>query len=415
MTKSIKLALAGLIIKVVQVGGFFDLFHDLLAIGQTFPYNGAPTRLDQLERSYTPVTRSYRFPCNTQRNYYYGSPENVSDVGPSDIQVVAGVGDSILAGTGALSTNILDVTKRFPEVSFALGGGKTWREYLTIPNILKQFNPDLTGFSTGAFEEAGLNVAIPGSKAKDLPGQVKRLKSKLIEQRLFKQWKIIFVLIGANDLCQDSCKQSSDEFAFYMSKVLDSLYEIPRTIIAVISMPDPSLLQEALHRPAACHLAYGFICPCTTGASQVSRQEFLKLVEEYRNILQSLVDRPKYFAKEDRAVTFLKSLEALRIPKDLTQARLSLLKGRRLFPDLSYLGPDCVHPSQKLNADAAQMIWKEMLTGAPDVCPEEEDSCHRDLYCPPSNNATFYLNNKFSKIYQGDKIFIIKQKKLSPR
>jgi len=398
-----------LVLKVSQVYTILQLIQDFLDISQTFPYNGAPTRLDQLERSSIPLGRSYRFPCNTNRNFYFGSPSKVGDVGPSDIEAVAGIGDSILAGTGALSTNIIEVTKRFPEVSFALGGAQSWREYLTIPNILKQFNPDLQGFSTGSFGKAGLNVAIPGSKSKDLDSQVTRLKSKLKSQRLYRKWKIIFVLIGANDLCQDSCKKSSDEFAFDISQVLDRLYEIPKTIIAVLSMPDPSLLQEALHRPTVCHLIYGAFCPCTTGSSAFSRQGFLEKVSEYRQILKSTVESPKYFAKEDRAVIFLKSLEILRIPKDQTQARLSLIKGKRLFPDLSYLGPDCIHPSQKLNAMAAHMMWKELFTGKPDRCAEDDVQCHTDLYCPPNNNSTFHLNNKYSRIYQGGQLFIIKE------
>ena len=29
------------------------------------------------------------------------------------------------------------------------GGGKTWREYITIPNILKEYNPNIRGYSTG--------------------------------------------------------------------------------------------------------------------------------------------------------------------------------------------------------------------------------------------------------------------------
>jgi hypothetical protein len=30
-----------------------------------------------------------------------------------------------------------------------VGGQSDWRQYLTLPNILKQFNPNVTGYSTG--------------------------------------------------------------------------------------------------------------------------------------------------------------------------------------------------------------------------------------------------------------------------
>ena len=44
-----------------------------------------------------------------------------SDVGPADIDVVAAIGDYLVAGTAALANNTGDTFKDFPEVSFAMG------------------------------------------------------------------------------------------------------------------------------------------------------------------------------------------------------------------------------------------------------------------------------------------------------
>ena len=45
----------------------------------------------------------------------------LSDVGPADIDVVAAIGDYLVAGTAALANNTGDTFKDFPEVSFAMG------------------------------------------------------------------------------------------------------------------------------------------------------------------------------------------------------------------------------------------------------------------------------------------------------
>ena len=42
-------------------------------------------------------------------------------MGPADIDVVAGIGDYLVAGTAALANTTGDTFKNFPEVSFAMG------------------------------------------------------------------------------------------------------------------------------------------------------------------------------------------------------------------------------------------------------------------------------------------------------
>ena len=68
---------------------------------------------------------------------------------PGDVQVVAALGDSITAGVGARANSVLDIFKEYRGVSFSIGGDKTWREYVTLPNILKNFNSNLYGQSYG--------------------------------------------------------------------------------------------------------------------------------------------------------------------------------------------------------------------------------------------------------------------------
>lgn len=74
-------------------------------------------------------------------------PNSVHKLRPGDIDIIGAMGDSITAGNGALATNILQVFIENKGVSSTIGGQSTWHKFLTLPNILKVFNPDLYGYS----------------------------------------------------------------------------------------------------------------------------------------------------------------------------------------------------------------------------------------------------------------------------
>ena len=77
------------------------------------------------------------------------------------------------------------------------GGESTWREYLTLPNILKEFNPSLIGYavkdSLGSQRSSQFNVAEPLGITSDMPFQaellVKRMRSdKRVDYE--NDWKV---------------------------------------------------------------------------------------------------------------------------------------------------------------------------------------------------------------------------------
>ena len=88
------------------------------------------------------------FPCKLRKPSPQ-IPTSVHKLRPGDIQVVAALGDSVTAGVGARANSVLDIFKEYRGVSFSVGGEKTWREYITLPNILELFNPNLYGQSYG--------------------------------------------------------------------------------------------------------------------------------------------------------------------------------------------------------------------------------------------------------------------------
>lgn len=46
-----------------------------------------------------------------------------------------------------MATNLLHVAYENRGISWSIGGQDNWRKFLTIPNILKEFNPNLYGYS----------------------------------------------------------------------------------------------------------------------------------------------------------------------------------------------------------------------------------------------------------------------------
>lgn len=78
------------------------------------------------------------------------------------------------------------------------GGEKTWREYYTVPNILKEFNPKLFGYSKGTSysfsRRSQFNVAVMGAVDQEMLYQAKVLVQRIKADRrvdIKKHWKVI--------------------------------------------------------------------------------------------------------------------------------------------------------------------------------------------------------------------------------
>lgn len=94
-----------------------------------------------------------------------------------------------------LSTELHNFTL-FQGVPFSIGGEKTWREYLTIPNILKEFNPKLYGYSKSdglaIHQSSKFNVAELGAMSRDTPYMAKVLLKRMLSDSNVKphHWKV---------------------------------------------------------------------------------------------------------------------------------------------------------------------------------------------------------------------------------
>lgn len=126
------------------------------------------------------------------------------------------------------------------------GGQGTWRDFLTLPNILKEFNPNLTGYSTGTGEflsaHSQLNVAFPVAADADALRQAKILVKRIRMNKnidFFRDWKMITFFFGANDICSAQCydkdKASASSHVKKIEQALDYLEQnLPRTFVNLI-------------------------------------------------------------------------------------------------------------------------------------------------------------------------------------
>lgn len=105
--------------------------------------------LTKFQKVQKPFPETHQFFCdpNGPGKRSRSIPISVHELRPGDIDIIAAMGDSLTAGNGALATNVLQVFIENKGVSWSIGGQSKWQKYLTLPNIIKVFNPNLYGYS----------------------------------------------------------------------------------------------------------------------------------------------------------------------------------------------------------------------------------------------------------------------------
>ena len=192
------------------------------------------------------------------------APKSASDLRIDDIAIVGALGDSITAGWFAKGTNgsqwpehptsfSLDLLREDRGVSWVAGGEKG---AITVPNLIKRFNPDLMGQSYGTHgpnicyglicppilteyvpDYDHLNMARSGSLYENLPNQAKLLVAQMKKMHNFKDdWKLVNIFIGSNDACR-SCSdflENPESFEATMRSVIDTLRDnIPKLVLNI--------------------------------------------------------------------------------------------------------------------------------------------------------------------------------------
>ncbi|KAE8742976.1 hypothetical protein FOCC_FOCC011406 [Frankliniella occidentalis] len=336
-----------------------DILRPFRQTSRGGPGPGGGSPLDQSGIRRQPLfPSSMPFPCNASAVSFGRSrttPTSVHRLRPGDIAVVGAMGDSLVAGNGALEEFALGTLIEYRGVSWCAGGQGDWRHFLTLPNILKQFNPNLKGYSTGKGEflasNAHMNVAFPVSAASDAYKQAVFLVKKMKKDPFIdfhNDWKMVTMLFGANDICSAQCYDregtSANQHGRKLKMALDYLHQnLPRTYVNLVPVIDPSVSLR-VKRSFMCRVLHRFFCQCFHLDGNADEMD----------IITSLVESGRYDTRDDFTVVIQPFMKLFNAPRDRALWSTEVI-------DISYVTYDCFHFSQKGHAMAANLLWNNIL------------------------------------------------------
>ncbi|XP_068085168.1 phospholipase B1, membrane-associated-like [Anabrus simplex] len=324
-------------------------------------------RATELNKMQLSVPLQKAFPCSTENSRSPTRPTTVHQLRPGDIDVIGAIGDSLTASWGNDALNLGAVLVDNRGSSWSIGGEKTWREYLTLPNILKEFNPNLIGYSYGDSlshqKDSQFNVAEAVAMSRDIHFQARNLWKRMRgDSRVDfkKDWKVVTLMIGPNDFCLDMCYVKNagklpENHRQDLISTLDFLRDnMPRTVVNLVMVPDLEILMNFTAKPQRCQILHSIECPCLLGlAYQHRRQHFLDIMRQWRQVEMEVANSDRYRTKDDFAVVLQPFAQNATLP--------TVEKGAEQVTDYSFLSFDCFHFSQKTNALVANALWNNML------------------------------------------------------
>ncbi|XP_067009243.2 uncharacterized protein [Anabrus simplex] len=318
-----------------------------------------------LQRTQDEIPTLVKFPC--RQNKSSSPPTSVHRLRPGDVKVIGALGDSLTAANGAMAYSEEETRLNYRGVSAMAGGQGNWRMYLTLPNILKEFNPKLLGYALGALDASspisGLNVAQNGALDDELLYQAKFLVRKMKADSYIdiqNDWKVLNILIGGNDLCNEYCYTESDKDSpeghrKQLENTLDFLQRnLPRTFVNLIHIPNLTLLRNMKNIPFVCYMKQLVLCSCLFGGTERAKLESVsRILEGYWEVERKVAENPRYDTDNFTVV-----LQPFFLGVD-SPDNVNTWFGEA--PDLSFFAPDCFHFSQKGNSLIANALWNNML------------------------------------------------------
>ncbi|XP_072288281.1 phospholipase B1, membrane-associated-like, partial [Pyxicephalus adspersus] len=212
-----------------------------------------------------------------------------------------------------------------------------------------------------------------------ISSRIDQLQQALLRIRFSTDWKVITVFIGANDLCAsctDSNYFSAVSYTNHIREALDMLHkEVPRAFVNLVEVLDILPLREGVldSRVNCPTFLTKMLCPCVLSYNEDSHE--MRVVKDanlgYQQSLLQLIDSGRYDTKDDFTVVLQPFFRHTRIPY--------LQNG---VPDVTYLAPDCFHPSQKAHAQLARMLWNNMLEPVGQKSDTMDFEANISLKCP---------------------------------
>ncbi|XP_050321439.1 phospholipase B1, membrane-associated [Bactrocera neohumeralis] len=305
------------------------------------------------------------FPCDLSYARSTFPPTSVHELRPGDIDVIASVGDSLSAGNGIMSDRVLHILNEFRAFSFSGGGYGDWRSYLTLPNILRVFNPNLYGYSTEneltVDSTSRLNIAEPMIMSRDLPFQARVLIDRMRQDPnvdMENHWKLLTIFVGNNDVCSDMCHHdNATEFVrsheLDMRRTLTLLRDnVPRLLINLVPVPNMVItIYPMKDVPFGCFAVHHLGCHCifSHAVGEKELHEAYDRITRWHEADQYIVQLQE-FQTNDFAVVY-QPFTAHVPPPRLNNGEI----------DYRYFASDCFHFSQLGHAAMANTLWNNML------------------------------------------------------
>jgi phospholipase B1 len=329
------------------------------------------------------------FPCQIPATRSEDVPVSVHNLTPKDIQCVGAIGDSLTAALGAHAATPIGLFTENRGVSWSVGGDYTYDDVLTLPNILRQYNPNIKGFSVknsiiflGGQNSSNnfLNTAESGDEAHHMPDQSHIFLQERIVKKgycdLNNDWKIITLFVGGNDLCvfcnNDLNAYNPTSYANNIEQTLDYLHQnVPRAFVNLVLVLDVRNVEKLNAGGLVCQLLHQKTCPCAAFPQGNDSAVLDEWLPQYHSKLVDLVNSGKYDTKDDFTVVIQPFFAHTGIP---------IVNGEI---DYGYFAPDCFHMSGKGHAQAALSLWNNMLEpvgqkqwewhyGEPLECPTQD-------------------------------------------
>jgi len=356
-----------------------------------------------------------QFNCILENNTHIKA-KTVHELTPYDIDIVAAFGDSLTAAFGANAYTPIDLFIEYHGVSWSIGGDETVRSVITLPNILREYNPNLKGYSKGisppliAIPNENLDVAVSGNTAYGLLNQAKRFVKKMLENPeydFFGSWKVLTLFIGGNDLC--SCcrwwknykeKYSPPNFINEVTETLDYLHQrVPKLFVNLVSPPNVTILED-LASPW-CDFTHLLECKCGSVYGEKARRFTSGVLEKYQEGYDKLVSSGRYDTRDDFTVVLQPFFDHTIIPRKPDGS-----------VDRSFFAPDCFHFSGKAHAASALALWNAMLEPVGKKVrtwrPTEK------FHCPTNEHPYFYTRLNSGNHTVNSKSSAIKQEQETP-
>lgn len=319
-------------------------------------------------------------------------PKSVHQLRPSDIEVVAALGDSLTAANGGKATFLPGVLQEDRGVSWSIGGEENnINDLVTLPNILRQFNSGLYGYSTGTgkvgSKNAGFNVGHPGDTAYDMPGQAKTLVDMLRKSDKIdfaNSWKVITLFIGGNDQC-DFCdsdpKQAVIDYIQNVRDAIDHIHQnVPRVLFNLVSSLNTRGIKPLTG--FTCRTMQNLLCGCALDDDRADDLE--EYVAKIQEGVEELVNSGRYDTHDNFTVVVQTFMNKMAPPKKANGDA-----------DHSYFAPDCFHFSSKGHGSAAVELWNSMITPVGDKPIEWVTLNNPNIPCPAS--PYFYTNKNSAR------------------